>query len=420
LIQLANSEYEEAFYSSYLLLQADSTNKFLQKVMAKALYGIAEYKINHCFSLISTDSKDIYGSSQQLYYFFDKIKSHEMVILSLRYNLELQKKYPGDSELVRMGNDMFDNLVENFEDQSTDYLTSGQVKAAQTTAVTDTGQTSSGDHAQSKYDKIKKMQATSVASGSTEYYKYAFVDLLDDSITKNTFDNEFKKYGIDKDNLVKKGTDQMRQRRLIEKKGYALGISKINIVDPSYEKFDQTRTTQIRYIASEEGQNRLTKTFAQNARLLGIDINVIDSKTLKPNDVQAFNDLGELNEWIKEQLKHENDNVVMQVSSSMDLKTIADHYGCDKFCYPGVIVIRKPKSIGDLVVPIIFLPTLPYGLYNALYPSEYTNLYSIVVDATTGKVMMYYYHQMNMVDNQDVLNSNIYYLLQQISKSRQL
>lgn len=132
-----------------------------------------------------------------------------------------------------------------------------------------------------------------------------------------------------------------------------------------------------------------------------------------------MNDLSVLNEWLKERMRHQSDNVDMMVSNTSELSDLAQRYGTDKFCYSGIVTVRESKDVlPTLFLTIVLYPLLPYGIYNAIRSNQITSLYSVIVDASTGKVIMDYDHKMHMGDSKGVLNSNIYYLLQQIKATR--
>ena len=67
-IYLTQHEYGDALYNTYILMQEYPNNKFLEKALASALYGLAKHKQNATLNDVLDNYKDIEGEKQQVHH----------------------------------------------------------------------------------------------------------------------------------------------------------------------------------------------------------------------------------------------------------------------------------------------------------------------------------------------------------------
>ena len=258
-IYLTNRDYANAVYNAYLNLKSFPDNRFAKLCMGKALYAMAKYKHNDRKREVLPYYKKIEGNIQQVYYFLHEIDNKELSILAARYLTQLQNEYPDDEAVQLFTDDAIKALVTDHE-LSLSYFESEPRPDEEQEAE----ESEEDLENLSKYEKIKRLRKKAKVE---EYYRYAFVGLMDpDSYFAKRFDyceRHFKK-GEEKDlsQLSWKERIEYEKQRFTENNSQVeagsrkLGIDDIVIVDPFYVSVDFRSNTdeKIRFLKSEQKQ----------------------------------------------------------------------------------------------------------------------------------------------------------------------
>ncbi|MFN8397443.1 MAG: hypothetical protein U0176_22660 [Bacteroidia bacterium] len=104
----AATAYEDAIYNSYLLLQEEPESEFLQKNIARAMYGMIMHKQARKFSDVHTPSTDRGGEIQQMLRFTECLDYPGMWLVAIREVWSRYLKFPEDKELQEMAEGMLD------------------------------------------------------------------------------------------------------------------------------------------------------------------------------------------------------------------------------------------------------------------------------------------------------------------------
>lgn len=333
---LLKRDYVNAIYGAYILLQKYPDNLYLKKIVAKGLYNIAvnksnmeySYKVSSISSLFNSiidDYEGIEGESQRLYYLLDQLSTKEMNVVALSYVYKLAKQNPYDKTLSTLTDSLFSCLVKinslypgDFSKLSKEEALKADSLKLKPIAEATTTEPEEPEE-ESKYSKIKKMKIIQTlennAADNEQFIKYAFVELMKD----DDFMSRFKKMtnGKDKD----PGNDDYAKS--IEKKKKSveeefLGINKVLFVDPYYQKvLMKGRDREIQYYSSEEKQAKLMAIQEKCADKLGLQYSRLSAKSLQENDIETYNDLTLINDWLTERFKHGNSHEHIECEEAM-------------------------------------------------------------------------------------------------------
>lgn len=401
ILHLNNSNFEEAFDNAYLLQQSDEENIFLKKTMSRALYGAALYKnYGH-----STDHdvyyKDVEGEAQQIYYLFDKMPKKEFTVLVLRYCWKAHLDDETDATLIAMCKDLatelvikFDLTAEDFKDAADPPDTSVK-KPARDILKTNAGK--------NKVDKIKTSEMS--RNSDVAYWRYAYVNFRKD----DNFNQLISGAGSEK-----KAGSGLPEPRSKNDRAYTLGIDRAVIVNPLYLKVDETRRDPIRYEAAEQLKLELQQKIQSCADALDMQIEYLDTKQLNDDEVDKFNNLAALNNWISEELDH--DDVPVINSGNELMQHLEAKYNTGHFAWIGVISFHEQKQYvgGYIALSFLFPPLIPFAIARAFIPKYNTAIFTMVADGTSGNFEMQYSNVVDSRDLSSIQKSNIYYIMQQM------
>ena len=331
---LLKRDYVNAIYAAYILLQKYPDNLYLKKIVAKGLYNIAinksskeyDYKVSTIINgnYVIENYEKIEGESQRLYYLFDQLSTKEMSVVALSYVYKLTKQNPGDKTLSMLTDSLFSCLVKINSLYPNDFskltreesLKTDSLKLKPVAQVTDAEESSE----ESKYSKIKQLkikQTIEDNSGNEKFIKYAFVELMKDEDFMARFRKMTKGQDSDpgKNEYTNNTNDYKRKKKHTEE---FLGIDKVLFVDPYYQKLlIRKGQREIQYYSSEEKQAKLIAIQEKCAEQLGLQYSRISAKSLSENDMEIYNDLALINDWLTERFKHGNSNENLETSEAM-------------------------------------------------------------------------------------------------------
>ncbi len=446
-LQLLDRNYVDAFYNAYVMLETDSQNIHAQTFMAKALYGMAKYSNAGLYSDISTSYKKIEGESQRAAFFFRQLEPEQLHIIALRFLFDVCKQNPSPT-LMAMRDDLCSDLIfmqqinlERLSEAKENYITQEKSKK-DTLAVaeqknTDTKQDDPEEKKYvSKYDKLRKdkkeqevVKQREATKEEVIFHLLAFADVLDDPELKNMFasaqiaadmkaDLAAEKEGSSKKMSEYEYRKQQKQQKKQYKKGEApnLGIDSVVFVDPFFFEVDERKG--LRLVKSEAKLLQFSQQIGENASLAGLNYQILDPKKFAENEVDRFNDMAAINDWIGERLDHEE--VEMIPLESEYATPVAEKYGTDHFCYTGVFSYKQQReNRGSIIlVSILYFPILPFGIYYAMSPIYETNYYTLVYNVKTGKQEMSHVVTMKSKSKKGYLDSQMYDVMKRMKNKK--
>jgi hypothetical protein len=444
-IALIDREYAACIYNCYLLQKKYPNNIFLRTTIGKALFEIAavkspenwNYQKPLSFDLLeNSEEKNIYydysskeGSSQQIYHLLNKLNAPQACILALNYNWKLKRELKDkDNTPARLSDSLFvllalnnskdvnyfnstsrNNFVKKIQDQM-EKDDSVHLAEKLNSFGPETDSATKADQIRTLKVELMKAQirADSVTNAQLDLYfeKYAFADHLKDPEFVKKFEAAIE--------LKKKVFRPLKDYEKVENSG--LGIEKVVILDPFYLKVDQTTGGSLRYYESEKKLDQYNVLLKENAALVGLDFNFVDSKTLKKEEIEKYNDFTELNDWMSEFLNH-NFNANTLVLNNDAAKLIKAKYTTKYMLWSGIIGVKLPKKypVANALFTLLFYPA-PFTLPNLIQPTEASYYISILYDVENSKICFYQVANTEHSDTKDFLNAFIYDTLLKIKK----
>jgi len=393
-LALERGDFGRAIYNSYLLLKTHPNDLAIKKVLGKALYIESKMR-NHD---VIKRKKSKVDEKQQLDYFLTKIKDKELTVLALRYNYQLLSDHPDDTELQQIVDDLFIEFADHSKTLK-NYATKAPAVDTSATAKT----TSPKDQ--------------------NPYYYNAFIDWINTDDFKKAFKNGKKekdkrakneKYYKSKDGQKELAKEAKKELR----KGKALGIKKIALINPFYLSLDERSKSKEQHIQSEVGQKKFRELIIDVSKKSKLDVEILDVTNIKVSEVDKFNDITTIEKYVSQQFSYEDMSITPGLSQD-EVNKVVEKYGTNYFLFTGVISLRqKEYAIYKLIYGGLYWPLLPLALIDIANPDYDMLYYAILFDAETGRRSMI---KMDYFDNKDtkfVLKSHIYDVFHQINTSR--
>jgi len=395
---LYRTSYEYGIYHTYLLLQDAPNNLYLHKNMLKALYGIAKFKNNmdgkekeedddgfDFDSTITEDDEDdaIRGQINQVLHLFEEISDVEATVLALVQAWKYQEKYTKeDIEVNRIVHDLIQELVVEHN---------------------------------WKRDSFRKRTFDKDSKRATFDLNFIPADKTLNTTLSTTLKSK-SKIKRERKELSDEAYSDIRQK--IRKEGYNLGIKKMVAVSPFYLKIDARGKYPLDYLASEEARIDLSERIKENAKLLDMNVNILNPRQLSKRSSDKLEDIAFLNSWMSERLGYGSLDMV-----SIDYSRVQElikKYGTEHFYWSGAVNLKERNNHG--LFSYYYLACLgPFALTilpTMLGPNKTTYYYSMLFDLEEEDLLIYDYNIVQLKDNNATLNSNIYYNLLQISSKR--
>ncbi|MEY4904654.1 MAG: hypothetical protein RLZZ292_2469, partial [Bacteroidota bacterium] len=344
--------YEQAIYHAYILLKKYPENKYLKKIIGQSLYSLAKFRNSETYyrdGSEDSDPNEMEGEGQQVNALFGKLKDKELNRLTMRYLYDLAKKQPTDEDIRLVKDDFFDTWVTNSTIKLEDFPSSPQTE-----------------------------------KDSATWSNHILADIVQDTAFTNQLERCQKKKADELEDSAEKTNFYQRYSRNSKRKGAYLGINKILIINPLYQKMDNRKHNKRQYLAGENSQVFLKNLMDKNAKLAKLKTTLLDVLTLKDNEVEKFNDIVQLNDWLSEQTKAKD--LLLQGAQQAKINAIAKKYGTEHVLWLGVISLREPKAgvIRQGLATLVYPPFLPVALYNALTPTYDMLFYAVLYNIKTG------------------------------------
>lgn len=430
-------EYQDAVYACFLLKKTQGDSKYLDKQVAKALYGYSKFRNHNDIIAYAEQYKpdSIEGESQQVYFLLNKLSKKELNVLAVSNIWNTANKYKEDAELERMGEDILWELVNKHKLQPNDF-SKGKAPIEKIVAV-DSAKTEvtegGANKEKSKYDKIKEKGNNT--NNSDLWWKYALGNLVENekfiSLFQKIYDSRFvvKAKKIKKDNadadtdtdeeeeIEQKSAKEREKERLAR---LPMGVNKVVIVSPFYSRIDTRTEEGIKrlHLETEEGDQRFCNLLRKNAQLVGLQTAFLVKSELKAGDTDKFNDIVTLNDWFNEQGDAGRHSFIP--TNQAQVEAIAKKYGTDYFVWTGIVSGRQNRGL--LGAALFFRIYLPWSLPNAIktyIDKKYDSLlFAIIYNVKTGKNEILHFNYLGKKDSDMTLNAHLYDILLQINASK--
>lgn len=404
LLSLNEQEFYRAIFESYLLLQEYPENFYLKKCMAKGLYLSAKYR-NSGFSYEKSVA-DFEGEIQGIVHFMKKFSDKKLNIFAASYLWELYAERPKDKEVAIMAKDLlielnyaYDMTINDFKKWSTpsqEVLSAEKTLANQSTKL-------------SKSEKIKLTELKN--SQNNKFWQTAFSPILENNHFVKIW-QEAKEEGKERQDWKVHSTtyegkeDFEKYLKKKSKNGVRLGIDKIVVINPAYLKLDTRKDNAVLYEKGEKSQIDFHQIVKENVKMAGLKSEILDVESIRPNDVEKFNDITILTEWFSNQGDY-NDLYATPSLRQNEVAALVKKYGTKFFCWTGVVSLREKKSTlpyWGILVPYAWPWVAKYALKN---PTECL-YYNIVFNVETGQREVVKFQYLDTADSKSLLNMQVY------------
>jgi hypothetical protein len=407
--QLTVRDYAGAFVNAHTLLAADSNNAYLKLCIGKALYGMAKYKNAGTFGSVVSSSQKREGQQQRVYSLFNKLTAPQLNMIALRYLFDLNKEQPSEY-LASLVSDLTDDLLDKHKITFAELYEMKPVlpkSANDTTGMNKTPQNTTGGDGQtfvSKYDKQKSQTAKTGTGKPTDkpdnynFHLFAFYDIIkdadvqklfDDAAARVTFEQQRREKEADRFNRMSpyEQRRELQRRRQAKSTNAALGVNSVVVVDPFYFYADDRRGLKL--MKSEDLRLKFCESIEETAGEANLKAELLNPKSFTARDVDKYNDLAAINDWLGERMSHDNAINIIPVESDA-ARTASQKYKAEHIYITGVLTYKQVRENRGAVLlySLIFYPMLPIGIAYALTPEHDTYYYSMVYNINTGEERM--------------------------------
>lgn len=405
-LYLHRRQYPQAIYNTYLLKQKYGEDRYQRLSIAKALNAASVYRNESELDDISAEYEDIEGESQQVYHILSKFDKEDLNTLSVAYAYDLLNDYPDDEAAQRLFHrSMYDLVLEN-ELRAEDF----EKERAEDAFNLDSLVESSSNRSSKIANITRKRQ---VEEEGENYYRYAFVDYWEDSLFTARF-SELEELLEQKENkapVFDYGGDDNDDKYA---KNKALGVDKVLCVTPMYLKLDEREEDGIKYLNSDEGLEDYRQQIMDVSQIVGLDLEMMDFKYLREDDVELYNEISLLKNWIAERIAHENTDVIL--SDFDNLKELGEKYGTDYIAYTGNLSlrVREDNVFTQVMFSIIIYPLLPFTIADLIIPDYESFNFFFLFDIRNGDALLTEYNYFETGDRTDYVRSILYNHLLQV------
>jgi len=430
---LQNHLYQDAIYAAYLGLKKEPYNVYLEKVIAKSLTGLAKFRNSKDDEVYAEKARfeQYEGEQQQLYYLLWAISDVELNVMALDYTFHAYLKSPQDKELLPLCRALINDLVFYHFNDEDDFLIGKTIShdslylladiANPKIKVAPPSTTSKKITRKTTVRSKRSTAAKTQADKNKKHLLYTFNDYWENKEFRRMWNDAAAERDEREANVKAMRRAGIKYTNKGDTRDYfwgeKLGIDKVVVVNPFYRRIDMRKDNAIEYVSSEVGELNYMEILEANAKLLNVDLMILDPLKMGATDVEQFNQMNELNDWFSQQLDFGNVNMPGYSQAMVD--SVANSFGTDYFLWTGIISMRDKQNLLGPIVSIalspFFIPLLPYGIYQLVKP-EYEFFYlSLLYNVKTREANVLKFMFLKNNDSKAILNSHTYEMLYQIS-----
>lgn len=345
---LADREYVNAMYCIYLLKRDFPNNRFVDLSMIKALYGLVKYKNHSRYTEVTIKPNKVEGESFAMHLFFKNIGKDQLNVIAVRHAYDMTQKYK-DDEVFEM----------YYEDLKKELAIRSQILASKFKAISFEEYLNAAKDTTKKFDiedSIKKVDESDLSKYEKIRLKKELKALQ--NIDKDSYtDGDFHLYAlydlvskhdlIDELKDIKKEYDDEQERLWEEEfdnysffeKTQHLGIDKLVVVDPLFEDYNARDDRNL--AKSEDKKLNLSEIYTEKMPKLNLETIMVDSKNLNASDIDEYNNLGLLNQWVGELVEH--DEIDMICSTRDQMSELSESFGTTHYLFSGIYAYKYRK-----------------------------------------------------------------------------
>jgi len=245
-----------------------------------------------------------------------------------------------------------------------------------------------GETGESKYSRLDKFRLT---SEKERFIKFAFVELLKDSLFVQRFDYYTatrRSLSGSRNSTYYNETKEERDKRLADEKKYGAGVSKVIVVNPDYSYYhepDRKDDPEQEYPKSEQGQLQLCTIVDQAAQSEGVNAIVLSPFLMDSLDGDTFSDYAMLNEWFFERMQYGTSAYATNLGNKAEIDSLIARYGTPYVMFTNVEASYLKRVQHPVWFAISCVAVVP--IIYAFIPRHVFYYDAVVLDLRTGEVV---------------------------------
>lgn len=406
---LDQRSYERAIYHSWLLLEDHPDSYFLKRIIAQSLYGLVKFKNSRNFYKVHRDYEDVEGEMQQLYYLTEQLNKEELNALALNYVWQQHQNDPESPILYDMSLELMDDFFYHHGELTKLMLRDGESaiprpKPTPEPVLESVDSLVDGDRVVSKTitsivpEEVEEGSGMESARSEDAYFLVnAFVDLFADREFKKEYDRRQKEADESGGIWKQKGPSEKESLMgelfsggLNSSEVKPLGLEKVIFINPLYRRYDERKPGTDFSIASEQGKFELMGYIPEIAELAGLEYEILDPGSLEADQMDRFNDLALLRNWVSEELAEEASQPMLNLYQN-EVMLLSEKYGTPYFAFNATMdyTTRKHRlSVMFYTAASFIYPLAPLTLYK-LFQAKNKLLYvNWVWNIETGELVL--------------------------------
>jgi len=405
---LRSYEFYDAIYNAFLLQKEFPNDKYLKKIIGKALYGMMKFRNARKFNDLELDEDKIEGELGSLVYFFNKLKKFELNVLALRYTYLLNNEFADDPTWELMVEDICQDYINKHKGTLKRFKKGKPMDSLPSVEIE-----YPGDEApQAEKDAYEEALKEQKEKTEGIYVYHAFGDLMGQPEFDAMMERCKKNKGKKKRNSDFRDEDFWDNSKKKKNGDFALGKKKILVINPFYLKLKKGFKKPL-LIQTEKSQEAFINNIEKNADRLKLKTIILDPSQFGKKDIEEFNDLQEVQEWFSHQMEMDEDLNMIAFNQNR-INSIAEKYGVDAFVWAGVVTGKIPKNLYLGYFKLLFNQIS--WIYGVVAPKGESIIFSLVMDTETGNSEMSTFDLISFIDHKDVLTQRVYDLLWQINR----
>lgn len=368
-ILLTDHQYDQTIYNIHVLQQSFPDNAFLQKAMAEAWYGYSKHRNNGQVSDVILSYKKVEGEMQQTSYILSKLNRVEASLLALRYVWAARQRFPENTQITEMANDLLRDVVIKNKMKYTDFSDYPMGTHPDSIVVEEAP---APDSTIGKYARIRRQNQPNkvIPTAKFKTANYMLVDIHQDSDFVSAMNN-----------VIRVAEDE-KVLDIVTKKTPA-DIKTLLIASPEYSFYNKNASSK----QVERGKKQLLRTTQTCARRLKLQTLHYAPKQVCAFSTDEYNGYVQLQQWLRDYTK--GGGIEMVHHTAQNMAAAYELTGTSKICFVGnnttsgrFFGLEKSKSLFlTLLCPYV----LPVTLTTFVLPRNTTEMYFIITDFGNGK-----------------------------------
>jgi hypothetical protein len=217
--------------------------------------------------------------------------------------------------------------------------------------------------------------------------------------------------------LEAKRQKEKKEEKLNRKKGHALGIDNLAVVEPMYYVIDDRDSEQdVLYIESEQKKLSFENLIVSTGEDIDLQLSLLTPKNLSENQTDRFNAIMKMKEWINEYYNHELDTAPRVVG--MELNNLSSSIGTRYLALPQVFNVRVRNDPRPYIFSMFYLVTIPWAIAEMASAKEATYFRFWILDLDKLEQIASMEYTYRGADNQSTIEGCLYNTLVQIKREK--